>query len=87
MLIVYFCSSGGSPPAPTAKILDTFLRIASPSMFSKYNRYFMTTLIMIRDQVCPILVDTGENGTFKEMLIDFLDTFISSDGRESLPMI
>lgn len=74
------------PPAPTAKFLDTFLRLAAPAMFKKYGAHFMMVLVMIQQRICPILSDTGDFSYHKELLIEFLDQFVSSNGENSVPI-
>jgi hypothetical protein len=81
-------SAGGSgPPTPTAKFLNTFLRVTAVAMMSGYNRHFMTVLSMIKNKIVPKLSESGDFASHKNLLIEFLDKFIQSRGQECAPLV
>lgn len=86
-LIVTCFRPGRSPTAPTATILDTFLRITSTALLARYGNHYLDLLRVVLKTVVPNL--TEENGMLqasvhKERLVFFLETFLNSGGNECL---
>lgn len=89
--IVNACSSmESSPIEPTAKLLDTFLRVTSQEMLNFYDHDFLQLLTRVKDRVLPVL--SSKNDLFlasahKKQLEDFLEDLLSSKGQNIQPML
>ena len=82
-----FFSISGSPMEPTAKLLDTFLRVVSPVMMERYGREYLQLLKSIQKKVVPKLSVEGSMlpvKEFKVVLEDYLTEVLSSDGQRLL---
>ena len=80
----------GSPIEPTAKLLDTFLRVTSKDMLHHYGTEYMSLLRRVQERVIPVL--SAENQLFstsahKKQLEDFLDDLLLSDGQNIQPVL
>jgi hypothetical protein len=72
---------------PTAKLLETFLRVVSPVMMERYGREYLQLLKSIQRKVVPKLSIDGAMfpvKEFKVLLEDYLTEVLSSDGRSLL---
>ncbi len=90
MLIYYVCSLDESPVEPTAKIINTFLRVVSPNMLQEYGSDYMNLLRSIQQTILPILGTKNvlfDASLHKKQLEDFLNSAVSSNGRDFLELI
>jgi hypothetical protein len=80
----------GSPIEPTAKILDTFLRVTAQAMHSQYGTAYLQLLSRLQKRVIPVL--SIENKSFsasahKKQLEDFLVDILDSNGEVIQPIL
>lgn len=80
----------GSPIGPTAKLLDTFLRVTSRDLFSRYGKEYLQLLARVQTRVLPVL--STEDPLFsgasvqKNQLAEFLEKILDSNGHEIDPI-
>lgn len=81
------CAKKKKAPIITANLLDNVLRTISEPMFAKFGEFYLSLIVVTKEQVLPLLDITNPKYRIDaKRLEQFLSTAIKSKGREFLKL-
>lgn len=84
-VVNHFMKHESPANVPSAKLVDTFLRVVSPKLIEVHGAVYVALMNTVKQHVLPKMSSDETffpSVTHKKKLEDFLEAFINSNGRE-----